>query len=903
MPRRSIWSVRQRAALFDLPTDEAALLRHYTLSDDDIEQIRLRRGGHNRLGFALQLCAFRYPGRILAAGEAIPLNVLRFIAAQLGMGAQDLDGYAIREETRWEHLAELRRIYGYKMFSGRCARDLKVWLEDEAEPARSNEGLARRFVEECRRRQVILPGLSVLERLCADALVAAERRIETRIAAGLDDAMHLQLDRLLTEEVDGGMSRFVWLRRFEVGRNSADINGLLDRLEFLQGFELPSDLLDTVPPHRIARLRRQGERYFAEGLRDISSDRRLAILGVCVVEWRGAIADAVVETHDRIVGQTFRNAKQSCDARLQDSRTVLQDTLHSFRLLGAALLEAEGDGQPLEEAVAAAGGWQKLEGVVAAAEQLNDTMSADPLAHVVEGWPRFRRYAPRMLRALDMQTSSAGEPIVAALRNIAAGSPDMPRTFLRRKSRWQQHLNARPAGDRRLWEVATLFHMRDAFRSGDVWLAHSRRSGDVKQALVSIEATHTTARLAVPYESQEWLAEHKAHLVEGLDRLARAAHHGRIAGGAIENGELRIVRPASAMPEDVDELVLDLYRRLPEVRITDILLEVDAATSFTDAFTHLRTGAPCRDRIGLLNVLLAEGLNLGLSKMAEASNTHDFFQLSRLSRWHIESEAINQALAMVIEGQAQLPMRGLWGQGFTASSDGQFFPAARQGEAMNLVNARYGSEPGLKAYTHVSDQFGPFATQTIPATVNEAPYILDGLLMTKAGRRIREQYADSGGFTDHVFAVTSLLGYRFVPRIRDLPSKRLHVFEPRRVPKPLIGLTGTKVREDVIVRNWPDILRVAATLARGVLPPASCCESSPRIPASTNWPSLSAKSDGWNERCSSWTGCSTPICSAVPAPASTRERLITRSRTRFASAARAKSATAPAKDNIIAWLG
>ena len=55
MPGRSIWSARQRAALFDLPRDEAALLRHYTLSDDDIEQIRVRRGGHNRLGFALRI--------------------------------------------------------------------------------------------------------------------------------------------------------------------------------------------------------------------------------------------------------------------------------------------------------------------------------------------------------------------------------------------------------------------------------------------------------------------------------------------------------------------------------------------------------------------------------------------------------------------------------------------------------------------------------------------------------------------------------------------------------------------------------------------------------------------------------------------------------------------------------
>ena len=280
----------------------------------------------------------------------------------------------------------------------------------------------------------------------------------------------------------------------------------------------------------------------------------------------------------------------------------------------------KGTAAPLEEAVAAVGGWQKLEGVVAAAEQLSDTMSADPLAHVVQGWPRFRRYAPRMLRALEIQASGAGEPILAALRAIGAGSRDMPRTFLRRNSlrrnsRWHQHINARPAGDRRLWEVAALFHMRDAFRCGDVWLAHSRRYGDVKRALVPIEAAHATARLAVPFEPREWLAERKAGLVEGLDRLADAAHHGRIPGGAIENGELRIGRPASAVPEDVDELVLDLYRRLPEVRtdilLTDILLEVDAATGCTDACRHLRTGAPCKDRIGLLNVLLAEGLNLG----------------------------------------------------------------------------------------------------------------------------------------------------------------------------------------------------------------------------------------------------------------------------------------------------
>ena len=57
---------------------------------------------------------------------------------------------------------------------------------------------------------------------------------------------------------------------------------------------------------------------------------------------------------------------------------------------------------------------------------------------------------------------------------------------------------------------------------------------------------------------------------------------------------------------------------------------------------------------------------------------------------------------MVIEAHARLPMAQFRGQGLTASSDGQFFPTTRQGEAMNLVNARCQSEPGLKSCTHWS---------------------------------------------------------------------------------------------------------------------------------------------------------------------------------------------------------
>jgi TnpA family transposase len=106
MPRRSVLTERQRLALFDLPTDEASMLRHYTLADDDLEHINDRLRSENRIGFALQLFALRYPGRPLSSDEVIPEKVLRFLAAQLGLTGDDIKGAASNRDRSKPHRCE-----------------------------------------------------------------------------------------------------------------------------------------------------------------------------------------------------------------------------------------------------------------------------------------------------------------------------------------------------------------------------------------------------------------------------------------------------------------------------------------------------------------------------------------------------------------------------------------------------------------------------------------------------------------------------------------------------------------------------------------------------------------------------------------------------------------------------
>ena len=91
-----------------------------------------------------------------------------------------------------------------------------------------------------------------------------------------------------------------------------------------------------------------------------------------------------------------------------------------------------------------------LKGLVATAAQLTDTLATDPLAHVVHGYHRFRRYAPRILRALDIHAASVAEPLLAASK-IVAGTDVTPArllAFLRRGSKWQRHLGGEDDGGR-----------------------------------------------------------------------------------------------------------------------------------------------------------------------------------------------------------------------------------------------------------------------------------------------------------------------------------------------------------------------------------------------------------------------------------------------------------------------
>jgi TnpA family transposase len=302
--------------------------------------------------------------------------------------------------------------------------------------------------------------------------------------------------------------------------------------------------------------------------------------------------------------------------------------------------------------------------------------------------------------------------------------------------------------------------------------------------------------------------------LETVNNLAAAND---LPEASISDCGLKITPLDAAVPEAAQQLIDSTAMMLPHVKITELLLEVDEWTGFTRHFTHLKSGETSKDKALLLTAILADAINLGLSKMAESCPGASYARLSWQQAWYIRDETYSKALAELVNAQSRHPFAAHWGDGTTSSSDGQRFKVGGKAESTGHINPKYGAEPGRTFYTHISDQYAPYSAKAVNVGVRDATYVLDGLLYHESDLRIEEHYTDTAGFTDHVFALMHLLGFRFATRLRDLGETKLYL--PKRTErytalKPMIG-GATQIRS--IRAHWDEILRLATSIKQGTV--------------------------------------------------------------------------------------
>ncbi|MGD9248847.1 MAG: Tn3 family transposase, partial [Desulfobacteraceae bacterium] len=271
------------------------------------------------------------------------------------------------------------------------------------------------------------------------------------------------------------------------------------------------------------------------------------------------------------------------------------------------------------------------------------------------------------------------------------------------------------------------------------------------------------------------------------------------------------------VPESVKALKKQLHQRMPRVSLPEILAQVDKFVGYSAYFTRLSSG----DSIQLEGaaspsfyaLILASACNISLTKMAGNPGLNVSL-LENLREDILRPQTIQPAIASLVEFYSRLPLAQIWGEGGTSSSDGQGFAAA--GHPLGAVYHRQRfrrRRRGFIVYTHILDNYAPFYTQVIPASAREAIYVLDGLLYHALSLMPREHYTDSHGYTDIVFALTYLLGFRLAPRMARFPDLTLWYGKGYEVE--FRELFHGRITLESIASQWEAIQRICATIQNG----------------------------------------------------------------------------------------
>ncbi|MGH7159729.1 MAG: DUF4158 domain-containing protein [Acetobacteraceae bacterium] len=211
MARRQRLNETQIAELFEPPTEQRELVRHFTLSEADLAAIRRCRGDHNRLGYELMLCYLHFPGRALCAGEHPPAPLLAFVADQLDVLPDCIDAYLAAERNRQRHAIECQEKLRLRPFSRRAAAELTDALLTQAIENDRLGFLAELVMQACRVRGIVAPSPAALEDLCAELRRGARRDAHRRLTHGLSADQRKRLDALTGRRAEGiSFTRRAW---------------------------------------------------------------------------------------------------------------------------------------------------------------------------------------------------------------------------------------------------------------------------------------------------------------------------------------------------------------------------------------------------------------------------------------------------------------------------------------------------------------------------------------------------------------------------------------------------------------------------------------------------------------------------------------------------------------------
>ncbi|MBD2309539.1 Tn3 family transposase [Chroococcidiopsis sp. FACHB-1243] len=811
------------------------LARYFHLDDTARQLVKQRRGDHNRLGFAIQLCTVRFLGTFLINPIDVPPGIVADLAQQLGISQTNcLLRYLERPTTHWEHAQIIKRHYGYQEFtqqpeSWRLLRWLyeRAWVSDES-PSILFDLTTARLLE----NKILLPGVTVLVRLIGSVRERVNQRAWSLVSKLPTPEQRTKLESILNVNEKTQQTPLDQLRRSPTRYSAPALVAALNRLVTIRAFGIRKLDVAKIPPTRLKSLAKTALTVRAQAIERMSDSRRIATLVAFIYIMEAIATDDALDILNLLVKDLLSDSER--EGKNQRLRTLKDLDTSALQLSVACrvLLDPNCDDPVVRSWVWQLMSKEQLESAVTQVEDLAKPKDDNYYRELLSHWRIVRRFLPSLLETIDFQANMAGKPILAAwcfLQSIEGQrQPKMENAPLGVVSKnWVQWVVTEDGQvNRRAYTFCVLEQLVDCLRRRDLFTSPSERWSNPGAKLLQGQAwesarSHVCRVLSLQAAPALELQVLKQQLDEAYQRTASNLPDNTAVRIEVTNGrETLTIRNLDklAEPESYLQLKALADTLLPHVDLPEVLLEIQAKTGFMDEFTHVNESfARVNDlSTSICAVLIASACNITpLVRSDVPALTRG--RLTWVEQNYIRPETLIRANVRLVDAQAQIPLAQMWGGGEVASADGLRFVVPVRTLNAGPNSKYFGQGRGITYYNFTSDQFTGFHGLVVPGTLKDSLVVLVGLLEQQTSLRPRELMTDTSGYSDVVFGLFWLLGYQFSPRLADAGEARFWRLDKNTDYGVLDKLARATVKTELIEQNWDDMLRVAGSLKLGTV--------------------------------------------------------------------------------------
>ncbi len=694
---------------------EERLVADWTLTLEDTFEVEKCRGESNRRWFAVQLCFLRNEGRFLEQFANFPLKIVNFVSLQLGFPPVLLLTEPEREATVSSYRSRLLIYLGVQNLSDEIENGLRKLLKQEAVAGKNERDLLKIAEVFLRQRRVLLPAEKFFTRLIRESLLFAQEDVYTEIANLLSEEIGLSLEGLL--ETENKRSRLFDLKEYPPKATSSAILKYLDKYIFVN--ELIKDEIDlsNINPLLIKNLAGVCKRYNVWQLKRFSVNKRRALLACFVCETEKLLLDYLVEMHEQFLLEMIRHTKHSFEEKSKKAKrqvrqgvSVLTEAVRYLLAETKNKSVSENKGKlnlnPADANIILNDFFDKFgtEDLTQAVDHCQEWKEIEEKGYLQEIRNYFSDLGKYFYRFAELPFSavSGSEYLLEALAIVRKLSrreiKDIPETAsvkfvppVWRKGLFLKKSKNRTIIDRRLWMAALALAVRDALRSGTLYLPDSRRYISFWNLIYQEnewqkERETSYQILSLEQDTVNLFASLKREFNEVLEKFSSTLPTNKFV--ALENGKLKLKREdALPIPEKTKKLRKVIEAAMPRIRIEDLLAKVDGWTEFS---ASLRPPPDISEksqnlRKTKLAALIAHGTNLGLSTMGNSTDAVTVEMMQNVSRHYLTEITLKEANNRLVNYHYGLSMSNIWGDGETSSSDGQRFGV----QASSLIASYY----------------------------------------------------------------------------------------------------------------------------------------------------------------------------------------------------------------------